>query len=113
MVLLVILVFEPAFCGINDEQIKAASKSFTSTMNDWTPAIIGGGLLVSGLLIFANNYKAGLSGIAATAFIYAAKAFTGTGEACLITTMPSKLMSPPAFICAYDNGGDISSESNS
>jgi hypothetical protein len=37
-------------------------------MHDWTPAVIGGGLLVSGMLIFANNYKAGLSGIAATAF---------------------------------------------
>jgi hypothetical protein len=84
VILMVIWLLDPAFCGIADDQIKAASKSFTSTMKDWTPAVIGGGLLVSGMMIFANNYKAGLSGIAATAFIYAAKSFTEDGEACLI-----------------------------
>jgi hypothetical protein len=94
MILMAVLIMEPAFCGITDTQIKAASKSFTGAMSDWTPAVIGGGLLVSGMLIFANNYKAGLSGIAATAFIYAAKAFTGTGEACLI----SQLETPPAIV---------------
>ena len=78
---------EVALCEIQNAQIKEASKSFISTMNDWSPAVIGGGLLVSGILIFANNYKSGLSGIAATAFIYAAKAFTGTGEGTLLSSI--------------------------
>ena len=86
LVICVLGVVDPAFCGITDAQVKAASKSFVSTMNDWTPAVIGGGLLVSGVLLFTNNYKSGLSGIAATAFVYAAKAFTGTGEAMLIAS---------------------------
>jgi hypothetical protein len=95
IILVLVLIVDPAFCGITDGQIKAASKSFTGAMHDWTPAVIGGGLLVSGMLIFANNYKAGLSGIAATAFIYAAKAFTGTGEACLVITAPQVVFEAP------------------
>jgi hypothetical protein len=95
VVLAMILLMEPAFCGITDAQIKAASKSLMGAMKDWTPVIIGGGLLISGMLVFANNYKAGLSGIAATAFIYAAKAFTGEGEACLINHLE---MQPPAMV---------------
>lgn len=75
---------EVALCEIQNAQIKEASKSFISTMN---ASVIGGGLLVSGILIFANNYKSGLSGIAATAFIYAAKAFTGTGEGTLLSSI--------------------------
>ncbi|GHT94295.1 hypothetical protein FACS1894122_10770 [Alphaproteobacteria bacterium] len=100
VMLVVVLLMEPAFCGITDGQIKAASKSFTGAMHDWTPAVIGGGLLVSGMLIFANNYKAGLSGIAATAFIYAAKAFTGTGEACLILAAPIVVAQPTQMASA-------------
>lgn len=89
LVICVLGIVDPAFCGITNEQVKAASKSFVSTMNNWTPAVIGGGLLVSGALLFTNNYKSGLSGIAATAFVYAAKAFTGTGEAMLISAVLS------------------------
>ncbi len=79
------LMCDSVYCGIEDAQIKAASKSFIGTMKDWMPAIIGGGLIGSGICLFANNFKMGIAGLAGTGFLYAAKAFVGTGEAALIT----------------------------
>lgn len=86
-VLALILVSDSAYCGITDEQIKAASKTFISTMKDWMPVIIGGGLIGSGICLFANNFKMGIAGLAGTGFLYAAKAFVGTGEGALISSM--------------------------
>ncbi len=63
-----ILFVDQAFCGITDAQIKAASKTFISTMKDWMPAIIGGGLIGSGICLFANNFKMGIAGLAGTGF---------------------------------------------
>lgn len=83
-ILMIVVLYDPAYCGITDAQIKAASKQFISTMNDWTPAIIGAGLVGSGICIFANNFKMGIAGLAGTGFLYAAKAFVGTGEGALI-----------------------------
>lgn len=80
----VLLLSDSVYCGITDEQIKAASKSFVSTMKDWMPAIIGGGLVGSGICLFANNFKMGIAGLAGTGFLYAAKAFVGEGEGALI-----------------------------
>ena len=54
------LIVDPAYCGIQDAQIKAASKTFIGTMKDWMPAIIGGGLVGSGICLFANNFKKGI-----------------------------------------------------
>jgi ABC-type uncharacterized transport system permease subunit len=82
--LVMVLLMDPAYCGITDAQIKAASKTFISTMSDWMPAIIGGGLVGSGICLFANNFKMGIAGLAGTGFLYAAKAFVGTGEGALI-----------------------------
>lgn len=87
LVLVMILIFDSAYCGITDEQIKAASKTFISTMKDWMPVIIGGGLIGSGICLFANNFKMGIAGLAGTGFLYAAKAFVGTGEGALISSM--------------------------
>lgn len=84
LILMVTIFVDPAYCGITDAQIKAASKTFISTMTDWMPAIIGGGLLGSGICLFANNFKMGIAGLAGTGFLYAAKSFVGTGEAGLI-----------------------------
>lgn len=84
MLLAMILFVDFAYCGITDAQIRAASKTFISTMNDWMPAIIGGGLFGSGVCLFANNFKMGIAGLAGTGFLYAAKSFVGTGEAGLI-----------------------------
>lgn len=84
ILMIAVLYIDPAYCGITDAQIKAASKQFISTMNDWTPAIIGAGLVGSGICIFANNFKMGIAGLAGTGFLYAAKAFVGTGEGALI-----------------------------
>ena len=49
--------------------------------------IIGGGLIGSGICLFANNFKMGIAGLAGTGFLYAAKAFVGTGEGALISSM--------------------------
>lgn len=86
LVLMTILALMPdlAYCGITDAQIKAASKTFIGTMTDWMPAIIGGGLIGSGICLFANNFKMGIAGLAGTGFLYAAKAFVGDGQAALI-----------------------------
>ena len=84
LALVMFLLVEPAFCGIADAQIKAASKTFIATMSDWMPAIIGGGLFASGICLFVNNFKMGLAGLAGTGFLYAAKAFVGDGQGALI-----------------------------
>ena len=88
-----LLITEPAFCGIHDQQIRAASKTFISTMKDWMPVIIGGGLIGSGICLFANNFKMGIAGLAGTGFLYAAKAFVGTGEGALIGSALQLLLS--------------------
>lgn len=88
-----ILISNQAYCGINDAQIKAASKTFISTMKDWMPVIIGGGLIGSGICLFANNFKMGIAGLAGTGFLYAAKAFVGTGEGALISSMAQLVLS--------------------
>lgn len=89
----VALLIEPAYCGITDVQIKAASKTFISTMKDWMPAIIGGGLIGSGICLFANNFKMGIAGLAGTGFLYAAKAFVGEGEGALISSVVQVVLS--------------------
>lgn len=92
LILMMIIIFEPVYCGITDEQIKAASKTFISTMKDWMPVIIGGGLIGSGICLFANNFKMGIAGLAGTGFLYAAKAFVGTGEGALISSVVRLLL---------------------
>ncbi len=86
VIVVAFLLFEPAYCGITNAQIKAASKTFIGTMKDWMPAIIGTGLFGSGVCLFTNNYRMGIAGLAGTGFLYAAKSFVGTGEAALITS---------------------------
>lgn len=93
LVLVMMFMFDSAYCGITDEQIKAASKTFISTMKDWMPVIIGGGLIGSGICLFANNFKMGIAGLAGTGFLYAAKAFVGTGEGALISSMAQFVLS--------------------
>ena len=91
ILIIAVLYIDPAYCGITDQQIKAASKAFVSTMNDWTPPIIGAGLVGSGICIFANNFKMGIAGLAGTGFLYAAKAFVGTGDGALIQNIGNLL----------------------
>jgi hypothetical protein len=83
--LAVVLIAEPAFCGITDTQIKAASKAMAATVTDWIPMVIGGGLALAGVMFFMNKYSYALGALGGVGFLYAAKAFTGTGEACLIS----------------------------
>jgi hypothetical protein len=81
----VVLMAEPAFCGISNEQIKAASKAMAATVTDWIPMVIGGGLALAGVMFFMNKYSYALGALGGVGFLYAAKAFTNGGEACLIS----------------------------
>lgn len=69
------------------------SSDFREIMKDWMPVIIGGGLIGSGICLFANNFKMGIAGLAGTGFLYAAKAFVGTGEGVLISSMAQFVLS--------------------
>lgn len=88
----ILLLADPAFCGIQDVNIKAASKTFVGAIKDWVTPIMAAGLLGSGICLFVNNYRMGIAGLAGTGFLYAAKAFIGTGEAALIS-MAGQLLS--------------------
>ena len=85
------LLIDPAMAGITSAEIKAASKSWTATIQDWTPGIIGGGLTLAGIMFFMNKYAYAVGALGGTAFLYAAKAFTGNGEAAL-TSMAKVLL---------------------
>ncbi len=82
--IVIAIAIDPSYGQINNEQIREASKTFIGTMKDWMPAIIGTGLISSGICLFANNFKMGIAGLAGTGFLYAAKAFVGEGDAALI-----------------------------
>ena len=76
---------DPACAGITSAEIKAASKTWAGTIQDWTPGIIGGGLTLAGVMFFMNKYAYALGAIGGVGFLYAAKSFTGDGQACLIS----------------------------
>ncbi|MBO4405836.1 MAG: hypothetical protein J5821_03830 [Alphaproteobacteria bacterium] len=82
--ILTLVLVEPTYCQVTHDQIKAATKTFVEIMNDWMPAIIAGGLFGSGICLFANNYRMGISGLAGTGFLYAAKSFVGDGQAAVL-----------------------------
>jgi len=83
--ILTIVLIEPTYCQVTHSQIKAATKTFVETVNDWMPAIICAGLTGSGILIFTTRYSAGVAGLAGTGFLYAAKSFVGDGQAAVLT----------------------------
>ena len=71
------LTIDPAMAGITSAEIKAASKTWAGTIQDWTPGIIGGGLTLAGVMFFMNKYAYALGAIGGVGFLYAAKSFTG------------------------------------
>jgi hypothetical protein len=81
------LLPEQAFCGVNNDQIKAASKAMTEVIFDWMPIVIGSGLALAGVMFFMNKYSYAIGALGGVGFLYAAKAFTGSGEACLISAL--------------------------
>jgi hypothetical protein len=80
-----ILLIDPAFCGITSDQIKEASKAWSSTIKDWTPMAIGGGLSLAGVMFFMNKYAYALGAIGGTAFLFGAQKFVGDGSSCLLS----------------------------
>jgi len=83
--ILTIVLVEPTYCqNISHASIKAATKTFLATLNDWMPAILAAGLTGSGICIFANKYSMGIAGLAGTGFLYAAKSFAAHGQAAIL-----------------------------
>lgn len=78
------ILTEPAIAKITNAEIKEASKTWVSTINDWTPGIMGAGFLLSATMFFLNKYAYALGAIGGTGIIYAAKAFVGDGSGALI-----------------------------
>lgn len=77
------LLIDPAVAGITNTEIKAASKSWVSTIGDWTPGLTFAGFVMAAIMFFVNKYTYAIGALGGSAFLYAAKAFTGTGEAAL------------------------------
>jgi hypothetical protein len=90
-VLVIALIVDPVYCGITNADIKNASKTWTGTIQDWTPMAIGGGLTLAGVMFFMIKYAYALGAVGGTAFLYGAKAFTGDGQACLISAAQALL----------------------
>jgi hypothetical protein len=80
-----VLLTEPAFCGVTDAQIKAASKAVTDNVKYWMPTVMMCGLVLAGIMLFMNKYSYALGALGGAGFLYAAKSFTESGEACLIS----------------------------
>ena len=78
------MVIDTAMAGITDAQIKAASKTWVSTISDWSPGVVGGGMALAAIMFFLNKYAYGIGAIAGTAFMYASKSYMGDGQAALI-----------------------------
>lgn len=77
------LLIDPALAGITNAEIKAASKSWVSTIGDWTPGLTYAGFIMAAIMFFVNKYTYAIGALGGSAFLYAAKAFTGSGEAAL------------------------------
>jgi len=85
LLVLTVVLIEPTYCQrISQASIRAATKTFLETLNDWMPAILAAGLTGSGICIFANNYRMGIAGLAGTGFLYAAKSFAAHGQAAIL-----------------------------
>lgn len=84
LLMVVMVVIDTALAGIDNADIKKASKTWISTLNDWSPVIVGSGFALSAIMMFLNKYNYAIGAIGGTAFTYAAKSYMGTGEGALI-----------------------------
>jgi len=84
LIALALILTEPALAKITNAEIKEASKTWVSTINDWTPGIMGGGFLLAATMFFLNKYAYALGAIGGTGIVYAAKAFVGDGSGALV-----------------------------
>ena len=75
VILAIMIVFDTALAGITNSEIKAASKSWVSTIQDWTPGLTFGGFVMAAIMFFVNKYTYAIGALGGTAFLYAAKAF--------------------------------------
>lgn len=86
LLILTLVLIEPAYCAtITDEQIRAATTSFSAVINNWVPIIIGAGLIGGAVSVFTSNYRLGIAGIAGSCFLCAAKAFVGANQSATLS----------------------------
>lgn len=83
VILLIMIVLDTAMAGITNAEIKLASKTWVSTIGDWTPGLTYAGFIMAAIMFFVNKYTYAIGALGGSAFLYAAKAFTGSGEAAL------------------------------
>ena len=75
---------DPAMAKITNEEIKAASTTWTSTIKDWSTPIMCGGMALAAIMFFVNKYSYALGALGGTGFMYAAKSFVGDGSGCTV-----------------------------
>jgi hypothetical protein len=84
IIVAVISIIDSTDAGITSSEIKAATKSWVGTLTDWMPGIMGAGVALAGVMFFLNKYAYGLGAAGGVGMLWAAKAFMGDGQACLI-----------------------------
>ena len=52
LVIAVMVVIDTALAGIDNADIKKASKTWISTLNDWSPVIVGSGCTIGNYDVF-------------------------------------------------------------
>lgn len=91
LALVIWIVADPAMAKITNEEIKEASKTWTSTIKDWSTPIMCGGMALAAIMFFINKYAYALGAIGGTGFMYAAKSFVGDGTGCTVDMAKSLL----------------------
>jgi hypothetical protein len=84
VVIAIVSIIDTGICGITSTEIKAATKSWVGTVTDWMPGIMGAGVALAGVMFFLNKYAYGLGAAGGVGMLWAAKAFMGDGQACLV-----------------------------
>lgn len=84
LALIVWIVIDPVMAKITNEEIKAASTTWTSTIKDWSTPIMVGGMILAGIMFFINKYAYALGAIGGVIFTYIAKSCISSGAGCTI-----------------------------
>lgn len=84
LALIVWIVTDPVMAKIANEEIKAASTTWTSTIKDRLTPIMCGGMVLAAIMFFVNKYAYALGALGGTGFMYAAKSFVGDGSGCTV-----------------------------
>lgn len=84
LALVIWIATDPAMAKITNEEIKAASQTWTATIKDWSTPIMCGGMALATIMFFINKYAYALGALGGMGFMYAAKSFVGDGTECTV-----------------------------